>query len=69
MTYPPTEQEQANRLTHVILTPKECSCGGDTGRCNVCDGGLGICKHCGAVEAELWEYPCSGSSAPSVTQR
>jgi uracil-DNA glycosylase len=42
---------------HRLMTPKECDCGGDTGYCNICDGGLGFCLRCRKGESELSE-PC-----------
>ncbi|MEW6115633.1 MAG: hypothetical protein AB1553_01875 [Nitrospirota bacterium] len=37
---------------HQFITPAECDCGG-TGHCNICDGGLAICKICGGAEGSL----------------
>ena len=51
--------EQAfSRVSHSLMTPADCDCGGYTGRCNICDGGLGLCKRCGKGEVELSE-PCT----------
>lgn len=39
-------------MKHDLKTPKDCDCG-DTGHCNICDGGLALCKVCGGAEASL----------------
>jgi len=48
-------------VEHILETPADCDCGGQTGNCPVCVGGLGVCKVCGKAEAELDETPeCPG---------
>ena len=42
---------------HVLLEPKDCPCDGDP-FCNICEGGLGLCRVCGKAEIELDE-PCT----------
>lgn len=40
---------------HVLFTTESCNCGGKTGRCPVCDYGLGVCMLCNAAEIELYD--------------
>lgn len=46
-------------MEHVLITPETCNCDwrDDGPPCPICDGGLGQCKHCGAAEIELEDYP------------
>jgi len=43
---------------HRLITPEECGC--DDYYCNICIGGLGICKWCNAAEIELEQQDCPG---------
>lgn len=43
--------------THVLATEKGCKCD-DSGRCPICDHGLGLCIICGAAEIELDKRTC-----------
>lgn len=47
-------------MDHVFKQPRDCTCGGDTGTCPICDGGLAWCKACGQAEGELTPE-CPGS--------
>ncbi len=59
---------------HQMLTPKECrernpnSRAHDQCICPVCDGGLGVCKVCGAAEAELDAGSCADHLAAQLRQ-
>jgi hypothetical protein len=49
---------------HRLLTPATCGCA--SSYCPVCDGGLGVCRDCGAAEIEL-DMPCVPPAGPKVT--
>lgn len=51
-------------VQHQYKTPQDCDCVGTLceGRCNVCDGGLSICKVCGLAEGSLTSE-CPGEPA------
>lgn len=40
---------------HDYITPQTCGCTGTSreGRCNICDGGLALCRVCGLTEGCL----------------
>lgn len=46
---------------HFLHTPHSCGCNKEEmyPRCAVCEGGLGVCRWCGAAEVEL-DQPCPG---------
>ena len=43
---------------HVIIQPSDPHAHSEDHLCAICDGGLAICKLCGAAESEL-EEPCN----------
>ena len=47
-----------NTETHTLKTRETCNCKKDSGRCPVCDWGLGVCLVCNAAECQLDEYSC-----------
>lgn len=54
-----------NGLDHDCKTPAECSCG--SAGCMICDGGLSLCKVCGALEGSLTKE-CPGERVPMSKQ-
>lgn len=53
-------------MKHDYKTPADCDCVGTIceGRCNICDGGLALCKVCGGAEGSL-PKECPGSRMTS----
>lgn len=46
---------------HILKNSEDCGCDGMSGKCPVCDWGLGVCKICGLAECQLDERPdCPG---------
>ena len=45
--------------THELKSRGDCDCDKMSGRCPVCDWGLGVCKHCDAAEIQLADQPCT----------
>lgn len=39
-------------MNHVYIEPKDCNCGDDPS-CQICQGGLAVCKVCGLLEGGL----------------
>ena len=54
------KEERSWRRKHRHITPEECRC--DDHHCNVCEGGLAICKACGLGEGALTTH-CPGVPA------
>lgn len=53
----PRSTVKENNASHNLKSPKECDCNG-YGYCNICVGGLSVCKDCGGGEIDLVLESC-----------
>jgi hypothetical protein len=59
--FKPEKEAQEIKRGHSFQTPEDCSC--DNEHCNICVGGLHLCKVCGLAEGWL-TTECPGYDVP-----